>query len=136
MSDDPQTPAEYEAFVARLVNHERTHLRTIQELQDACMAALADRKLTLTLELSTLVWIDIVAEIKDRIPRNYSQLLRDDMMDRLEDAIARLHDETNYMIASGPGSIAERHDPRRQATRRDIASPHLKKIMREKGQTP
>ncbi len=108
-------------------------LYTLDDIEDHCFRTLEAKKLELTLNLPVLLWIDIISEIRNRNPRNYSQLLRDDMMLRLEDAIERLHEETLFMIAGGPsGSVAARLDPRRQRERRDLASEHLRKAEQER----
>ena len=104
----------------------------LNEMQNLLMDALAAGQLSIKLELPVLTWLAIVDEIKGRRPKNYSQLLRDDMVERLEAAIERLHDEANFLIAFGPASIASRQPGMKQPTKRDVASAELRRQLRER----
>lgn len=97
------------------------------------MAALAAGNATVSYQLPVLAWLDIIAEIKDRHPRNYSSLLRDDMMERLENAIERLHEETTFVIAHGPADVSQRVSAERAQMRRDVASAELKRSIKNMG---
>lgn len=110
-----------------------TVLTTVDDIENLCYRTLEEKKLMLTLELPVLLWIDIVSELRDRNPRNYSQLLRDDMMLRLEEAIERLHEETLFLVASGPAqTVSERFHPDRPRSRRELAGNALKRAEQER----
>jgi hypothetical protein len=80
---------------------EREHLDNMRALEVELEVAFARGDKTATLKLSTLGWLSIVAEIKDRRPRNYSRWLADDTLARLNEAIERLHEVAVFMIACG-----------------------------------
>lgn len=134
MSDDPYTPAEYAEREQRALEAEKLHLQTFADIREKLMAGLSRGELTVTFTLPAMRWLDILDEVEQRRPRNYSMLLRDDLFDRLNSAIDRLHDEANFMVSYGPsGSVAARMDPDRVPSRRDLASPELRRIIRDKG---
>lgn len=83
-------------------------LDAIERLTEKAHAALARGEKTVTMTLPAAGWLVLFDEIRDRRPRNYSSLIRDDFMDRLNEAIERLHDEANFLIASNPKPIADR----------------------------
>lgn len=92
-----------------LTDEERDQCETITSLREMLGQALAQKRTTVTLELSVFVWLNILDEVFDRRPRNYSRLLADDTLDRLNEAINRLHVEANLLIAAGPSqAVAER----------------------------
>jgi hypothetical protein len=131
----PYTPAEYAEREQRALEAEKRHLLTFADMREKLMAGLGRGELTVTFTLPAMTWLDILDEIEQRRPRNYSMLLRDDLFDQLNAAIDRVHDEANFMIAYGPaGSVASRMDPERAPSRRDLASPELRRILREKDQ--
>jgi hypothetical protein len=131
----PRTPEEYRESEQRALEAEKCHLLTIQDIREKLMAGLSRGELTMSFSLPTMRWLDILDEIEQRRPRNYSMLLRDDLFDRLNSAIDRLHDEANFIVAFGPsGTVAARMDPDKVPSRRDMASPELRRIIREKGQ--
>lgn len=110
---------------------EKDRFAAFNAIQEKCFEALGEGKMQLTMTLDTLAWIDIIQEIKNRNPRNYSQLLRDDMMDRMEAAIERLHDEATYLATAQPGDIAKKMDPERPPPpRRSGISSELAKNLR------
>lgn len=124
----------FDIYLARTVDDERKYINTIAAMREHLMNALARRETSLTFDLPIMAWMAVLDEIEARRPRNYSQLLHDDTIDRLNAAIDRLHDEANFMVAYGPsGSIAARLDPDRQPSRRNIASPELQRMLREDG---
>lgn len=130
---EPYTDAEYQAREQQALEAEKRHLRTIADMREKLMTGLSRGELTVTFTLPAMRWFDILDEVEQRRPRNYSMLLRDDLFDRMNAAIDRLHDEANFMVAHGPsGSIAARMDPERQPSRRDLASPELRRIIRDK----
>lgn len=130
----PKSDWGFDVYLARTISSERKYLNTVDEMREALMTALANRQTVLTYELPVMAWMAMLDEIANRRPRNYSQLLRDDIIDRLNAAIDRVHDEANFMIAYGPGgSVAARMDPERVPSRRDVASPELRRILRDKG---
>lgn len=131
----PLTPEQYAAREQRAGQAEHEHFAAIRDFRERLMEALGRGELESTFKLPTMRWLDILDEIQDRRPRNYSMLLRDDLFDRLNAAIDRVHDEANFMTAYGPsGSVAARMDPDRQPSRRDLASPELRRIIKDKGQ--
>lgn len=124
-------------YIAKTTDADPSLLQSVDELEAKCFEALQNKKMLLALELPVLLWLDIVSEIRDRNPRNYSQLLRDDTMQRLEEAIERLHEEALFLVAHGPAqTVSERFHPQRQKQRRDIASDELKRSLRESGFKP
>ena len=84
------------------------HLENFDMLREALMKALANREKTVKLELSVLGWLALVDEIQNRRPRNYSALLRDDTLDRLEASIEWLGAEIRHVIAAGPSDVSAR----------------------------
>jgi hypothetical protein len=108
------------------------HFESMQRLETELMSALAAGRSEVTITLDTMGWLGIVNEIKDRRPRNYSRLLADDAMERLNAAIDRIHEEANYIAASGPGMVSERIGTKKK-TARQVASPELLRSMRERG---
>lgn len=124
----------FDVYLCRTKGDAQKYLNTVAELREHLMAALARRETVISLELPVMAWMAFCDEIADHRPRNYSALLHDDFLDRLNAAIDRVHDEANFMIAYGPdGSVAARMDPERQPSRRDLASPELRRIIRDKG---
>jgi hypothetical protein len=101
--------------MSKLSPAEQDRFAAFTEIQEQCFAALAAGKMQTTMTLDTLAWIDIIQEIKDRNPRNFSQLLRDDQVNRLEAAIERLHDEALFMATARPGKVANNLAHDRQA---------------------
>ncbi len=83
------------------------HLCNIEILREKLMAALAEGKKTATIQLPVMGWLSLLDEIQDRRPRNYSALLQDDHLDRLNALIEWLGAEIRYVIANNP-SVASR----------------------------
>lgn len=109
---------------------EKTRFEAFNEIQEQCMAALARGEMKVTMTLEALAWIDIIQELKDRNPRNFSSLLRDKTMERMEAAIERLHEEVTYLVVSQPGAVAKRTDPKREAPVRSAVSSRLQQQLR------
>jgi hypothetical protein len=136
MSDQPAPKNDwgFDVYLARTADGERKYLNTVAEMREHLMGCLERRETMLTFELPVMAWMAFLDEIVGHRPRNYSQLLRDDTIDRLNAAIDRLHDEANFMVAFGPSpSVASRADPEREKSRRDIASDKLKRLLRDRG---
>lgn len=136
----PLTPEEYAAREQRAKEAEREYVRVVQDFRERLMAALGRGELNSTFTLPTMVWLMLLDDMRDRRPRNYSAMLRDDTLDRLNAAIDRLHEEANFMVAFGPSrDVAPRFDPSVKPTRRprkpDPGSAELQQIMRDKGWT-
>lgn len=110
---------------------DEARLRYFDALEAAVYQAVADGKPTISFELPSVGWMNIVDEIKDRAPRNYSRLLRDDLLERLGEAIDRLHDEANYLAAFSPGLVSDAFDPAKAVPKRQAASPELQRLMRD-----
>jgi hypothetical protein len=135
MSDRPPAVNDWgwDVWLARTKEAEQKYLNTIAEMREHLDAALVRRETFVSFELPVMAWVAVLDEIENQRPRNLSQLMRDDTLDRLNEAIDRLHDEANFLIASGPGDVAARIDPARRASRRDVASPELRRKLREDG---
>lgn len=86
----------------------------INAIQEQLFEALGKGQMQTTITLDTLAWIAVMQEVKNRNPRNYSQLLRDDMMERMDAVIERLHEEVTYLATAQPGPVAKRTDPHRE----------------------
>jgi hypothetical protein len=124
----------FDVYLCRTNDDERKYINTVAVMREHLMNALARRETVLTFELPVMAWMAFCDEIEDRRPRNYSALLKDDHLRQLHGAIDRLHEEINFVIAYGPGgSVAARMDPERAPSRRDLASPELRRILRDKG---
>jgi hypothetical protein len=89
------------------------HIENIENLREVLMRALADGRKTVKFELDVFGWLMLLDEVQDRRPRNYSALLRDDAMDRLEDSIEWLQAEIREVMVHGPSNLAGRFDGRR-----------------------
>lgn len=98
------------------------------EIEELLYAALAKGERTFKVELNAAQWMTVLDDLKDQAPRNYSRLVRDDTIERMNEAIERLHDEVNYMIVHGKGNVADAF-PRK---RKDGASEALKRSMRDR----
>jgi hypothetical protein len=123
----------FDVYLCRTADAERRYINTIAEMRELIMAALANKQGTLTLELPTMAWMAVLDEIEARRPRNFSQLLRDDTIDRLNDVIERLHEEVTYLVVSGPSpTVAARHNPERQKLQRQVISDELKRSLKDK----
>ena len=81
---------------------DQEHFANIEKLNEAVLAAMARGEQTVKFEIPVMGWLAIFDEIRDRRPRNYSRLLVDDTITRLNDAIDFLLQETRHMIAWGP----------------------------------
>ncbi len=75
-----------------------------------------------------MTWLNLLDEIEGRNARKYSQLVRDDFLDRLEETRERLHDEITYMVAMQPGPVAGRYGEGKP--KRQYASPELQESVR------
>jgi hypothetical protein len=84
------------------------HIENVDKLREELMAALAAGKRTVTLNLPVLAWLAFLDEIQDRRPRNYSALLHDDHLDRLNASIEWLGAEIRHVIANSPTGVAPR----------------------------
>jgi hypothetical protein len=136
MSEQPPPKNDwgFDVYLARTADGEQKYLNTVAEMREHLMGCLERRETMLTFELPVMAWMACLDEIENRRPRNFSQLLRDDTIGRLNAAIDRLHDEANFMVALGPSpSVASRVDPDRAKSRREIASDELKKLLRDRG---
>jgi hypothetical protein len=90
---------------------DREHLDNMRALEAELLAALARGDKTLKLELSVVGWMNVVDEIRDRRPRNFSRLLADDTLARMNAAIDRVHEEVVFMAAHGPGALVSARPP-------------------------
>lgn len=124
----------FDVYLCRTKGDERKYLNTVAELREHLMACLSRRETVLTFELPVMAWMAFCDEIEQHRPKNYSALLRDDAIDRLNAAIERVHEEVLFMVASGPAPlVAARMDPRRTPGHLR-ASPELQRTMRDKGE--
>lgn len=69
---------------------ERPLMEHVLLLQEEVLAAVERGEHTVSVMLDAAAWLAIIDEVKDRRPRNFSQLLRDDFIDRLESVVLRL----------------------------------------------
>jgi hypothetical protein len=123
----------FEVYLASTPTAERKFFETIQHLREHLMECLQRRETVLTFELPVMAWMAVLDELENKREKNISYLLRSDIVDRLNAAIDRIHDEANFMVSFGPSpTVAARLDPNRQRTRRDLASDELKKSLRDK----
>lgn len=130
--DDPLAPEELQKYWAVVADGERERIETVQGLKDHLMRTLENRRLTATYELPVLKWLDIIDEIQNRHPKGFSALFRDYTIDRLNAAIERIHEEVNYMVASGPAdSVAERYAGGRSRHSRNVAGKELSKMVKK-----
>lgn len=106
-------------------------LKAFATLDKILMEAMARGEMSVKVELSVWHWLNILDEVKDRQPRNYSALLRDDLVARMNAAIDRVHEEANYIAAFSPGLVADRFDPNRKQHGRQMASPELQAQLRK-----
>lgn len=111
-----------------MIERDVIRLHLWQQIEELLYAALARGERTLKIEISVNQWIIVLDDLKGQAPRNYSRLVRDDTIERMNEAIDRLHDEINYMIVHGKGNVADAF-PRR---RRDVASEALKRSMKDR----
>jgi len=74
------------AAIGRAISIQESELlRYIQSLGDDLLKAAADGKKDASIELPIHAWLAIIDEIKGRRPRNYSQLIADDTIERFID---------------------------------------------------
>ena len=110
---------------------ERHRIETFEKMEALLMEALAAGNTEATLTLNVHRWLSFLDEVRDRHPRNYSRLVADDTIARLNDAIDRIHGEANYLAAFSSGSVAD-HFAGKPPPMRQAASPELMRAMREK----
>lgn len=123
----------FDVYLCRTKDDERKYINTVEVLREHLMGALARRETTISFELPVMAWMAFCDEIEQHRPKNYSALLRDDAIDRLNAAIDRVHDEVLFMVASGPSPlVAARMDPGRTPGRLR-ASSELQRSLRDKG---
>lgn len=94
-----------------LMARDGDHVLTFAALQELVNRAWVDAHLgrgpaEVTLTLPVVAWVGILDELKERRPRNLSYLLANDTAERLDAAIDRMHDEVNFVIASGTYAFA------------------------------
>jgi hypothetical protein len=89
------------------------HIENVERMRETLMTALAAGHKTVKFELDVFGWLMLLDEVQDRRPRNYSALVRDDAMDRLEDSIEWLQAEIRAVMAHGQSNLAGRFDGRR-----------------------
>ena len=65
-------------------------MKAIQALADDLLASADAGNTSATVELPIKMWLAIIDEIKGRRPRNYSQLVADDTIERLLDLYDKL----------------------------------------------
>jgi len=65
-------------------------VRNIETLNAAVLAAIERGEQTVTIKLPCFELLAILEEIRDRRPRNYSRLIADDTIERLNAAIDRI----------------------------------------------
>lgn len=86
------------------------HLSNLQTLQDTLFEAMSGGRGKVRLELDVRAWLEILQEVRDRCPRNYSRLLANEQHERMEVMIDRLHTEWLALVAAGAGTIASRFE--------------------------
>jgi hypothetical protein len=83
-SYDDRLMARAIAIAQAITMAESAHLQHVKKLQGAVMQAADAGMKDVQVTLSVPAWLAIIDEIKDRRPRNYSMLLADEIIDRLE----------------------------------------------------
>lgn len=104
-----------------LFDAERERLAVWDQVREQVFTAMTNRQTEFTLTLPTLQWLDIIDEIQDRHARNMSRLVRDDLIEQLQLAIDRMHEEIKYMIVFGPApTVSQRIEPSAWPTEADV----------------
>lgn len=80
---------------------EQERLESFRRLEEELVAALAAGNATVTLELPTLQWLELVQEIKNRHPRNMSRLIRDNLFEELGAVVSRLDAHAQRLASIG-----------------------------------
>jgi hypothetical protein len=87
---NPQIVARAIVIARAITFAERPLMDHVLVLQEEVLAAVDRGEQTVSVMLDAAAWLAIIDEVKDRRPRNLSQLLRDDFIDRLEAVVMRL----------------------------------------------
>ena len=86
------------AIGAAITASDNEVMKAIQKLTDDLLACAAAGNTTATVELPIKMWLAIIDEIKGRRPRNYSQLVADDTIERFLDLYEKLGGQVSQLM--------------------------------------
>jgi len=86
---NPQIVARAAVIARAITFSEHPLMQHVLVLQEEVLSAVERGEHVVTVTLDAAAWLAIIDEVKDRRPRNFSQLLRDDFIERLESLILR-----------------------------------------------